>query len=72
MAKLKYVMTKSFNDKCLGLPAMMGIDRADCFNYLIDIIKMLISGWKENMLSVGGKEALIKAVVHAIPYQFLG
>ena len=61
------IMTKALNDKHLGLPANVGMDKSDCFQYLIDIIIMRISGWKEKLLSAGGKEILLKSVVQAIP-----
>ena len=43
------------------------MDKADCFQYLIDRIIMKISGWKEKLLSAGGKEILPKSVIQAIP-----
>ena len=30
------VMTESLNDKYLGLPALVGADRSDCFWHLVD------------------------------------
>jgi hypothetical protein len=45
---------------------MVGADRSDNFEYLVERVLALISGWKEKMLSIGGKEALIKAVAQAI------
>jgi hypothetical protein len=57
---------ESLNDKYLGLPSMVGMDRSDCFKYLVERVQALISGWKEKMLSVRGKELLINAVSQAI------
>ena len=30
------IMTESLNDEYLGLPALVGVDRSDCFQHLID------------------------------------
>ena len=55
------------NDKYLGLPAHVGADKSDCFKFLIERIVKKISGWKEKLLSAGGKEILLKIVIQAIP-----
>lgn len=60
-------MTESLNDKYLGLPALVGADRSDCFKHLIDRVLGKTKGWKEKMLSMRGKEILIKAIAQAIP-----
>jgi hypothetical protein len=60
-----YQELKSLNDKYLGLPAMLGADRTDCFLYLIE--KVRINGWKEKSLSMGGKEVLLKVIAQAMP-----
>ena len=67
MCTILNIMTEALNDKYLGLPANVGLDKTDCFQYLIDRIVQRISGWKEKLLSAGGKEILLKAVVQAIP-----
>jgi hypothetical protein len=61
------IMTEAIMDKYLGLPPLVGIDRTDCFQHLIDRIYKILLGWKEKNMSFGGKEALIKAVIQAIP-----
>ena len=61
------IMIEVLNDKYLGLPANVGMDKSDCFQFLIDRIIMKISGWKEKLLSSRGKEILLKSVVQAIP-----
>jgi hypothetical protein len=61
------IMTESLCDKYLGLPAMVGADRSDCFRHLIDRVNLRINGWKEKLLSFGGKEILIKSVAQAVP-----
>ncbi|GJN36442.1 hypothetical protein PR202_gb25346 [Eleusine coracana subsp. coracana] len=60
------IMTKSLSDKYLGLPAMIGADRSDCFRHLIDRVRGRIGGWKEKLLSLGGKEVLIKSIAQAM------
>jgi hypothetical protein len=60
------ILTESLNDKYLGLPAMVGIDKSECFRHLVDRVIARISGWKEKLLSLEGKEVLIKAIAQAI------
>ena len=62
-----HIDTEALSDKYLGLPAMVGADRSDCFKHFIERIKQRIQGWMEKQLSVGGKEILLKAVAQAIP-----
>jgi hypothetical protein len=61
------IMTEALSDKYLGLPANVGLDKTDCFQFLIERIVKKICGWKEKLLSTKGKEILLKAVVQAIP-----
>jgi len=60
-------MSEPLNDKYLGLPALVGADRSDCFCHLIDRIVQRVGGWKEKLLSMGGKEVLIKSIAQAMP-----
>jgi hypothetical protein len=46
---------------------MVGIDKSECFRHLVDRVLARISGWKEKLLSLGGKEILINAIAQAIP-----
>jgi hypothetical protein len=46
------IMIESLSDKYLGLPAMVGTDRSDCFRRLIDWVNSRINGWKEKLLSL--------------------
>jgi hypothetical protein len=39
----------------------------DCFEHFIETIIQRINGWKEKILSIDGKEILLKAVAQAIP-----
>jgi hypothetical protein len=61
------IMSESLNDKYLGLPALVGADRSDCFRHLIDRVTTQINGWKEKLLIMGGKEILIKSIAQAVP-----
>ena len=61
------VMTESLNDKYFGLPALVGAERSDCFRHLVDRVRQRVNGWKEKLLSMGGKEVLIKSIAQAIP-----
>ena len=61
------IMTEAITDKYLGLPAQVGVQKSDCFQDLIDRVCKRLVGYKEKILSYGGKEVLIKAVAQAIP-----
>jgi hypothetical protein len=62
-----HIDTEALSDKYLGLPALVGADKSDCFEHFIERIIQRINGWKEKHLSIGGKEILLKAVAQAIP-----
>lgn len=61
------ILTEALSDKYLGLPTMVGVDRSDCFEHLIDKICQRLKGWKEKTLSMQGKAVLLKSVTQAIP-----
>jgi hypothetical protein len=61
------INTEALSDKYLGLPALVGADRSDCFMHFVERILQRIKGWKEKLLSIGGKEILLKAIAQAIP-----
>ena len=61
----------AFLGKYLGLPFMVGRSKNNSFLSLKDRIWKRIQGWKEKLLSKGGKEVLIKAVAQAIPTYFM-
>jgi hypothetical protein len=67
MCDILHIDTEAISDKYLGLPALVGADRSDCFMHFVERILQRISGWKEKLLSIGGKEILIKAVLQSIP-----
>nr|AAY22445.1 bZIP-like protein [Gossypium hirsutum] len=61
-------MPRSSGDgRYLGLPYLVGRSKREIFQYLKDRIWKKAHGWKEKLLSHGGKEILIKAVLQAIP-----
>lgn len=60
------------HDKYLGLPLIVGKSKRMVFSNIRDRICQKLKGWKENWLSKGGKEILIKAVVQAIPTYAMG
>jgi hypothetical protein len=45
----------------------VGADQSDCFRHLIDRVNSRINGWKEKLLSMGGKEILIKSIAQVVP-----
>jgi hypothetical protein len=59
--------TEALSDKYLGLPALVGADRSDCFMHFVERVMQRIKGWMEKLLSIGGKEILLKAVAQSIP-----
>ncbi|PKA54867.1 putative mitochondrial protein [Apostasia shenzhenica] len=54
-------------EKYLGLPPMVGKAKRKAFISIKERISHKIEGWKERLLSIGGKEIMIKAVAQAIP-----
>jgi hypothetical protein len=67
MCDILHIDTEAIYDKYLGLPALVGAYWSDCFMHFDERILQRISGWKEKLLSFGGKEILIKAVLQSIP-----
>ncbi|KAL3819736.1 hypothetical protein ACJIZ3_005641 [Penstemon smallii] len=60
------------HDKYLGLPMITGKSKKAVFGYIRDRIWERVEGWKEKILSLAGKEILIKAVLQAIPTYVMG
>jgi hypothetical protein len=48
------IHSEALSEKYLGLPSQVGMDRSDCFQYLVDHVCKIISGWNEKNLSMGG------------------
>jgi hypothetical protein len=55
------------NEKYLGMPSDVGKSKSGAFKYLKDKVWKKVLGWMEQLLSVGGKEILIKSVAQAVP-----
>ena len=58
--------------KYLGLPLMIGRSMKQIFNEVRERVGKKMTGWKEKLLSIGGREILIKAVAQAIPTYTMG
>jgi hypothetical protein len=61
------VQNESLSEKYLGMPSDVGRSVNGAFKYLRDRVWKHVQGWLEILLSVGGKEILIKSVAQAIP-----
>ena len=59
-------MTEALTDKYLDLSAILGVDRSDCFHFLIESVLKRVSRWKDKLLSTGGKEVLLEAIAQTI------
>ncbi|XP_042944649.1 uncharacterized protein LOC122278535 [Carya illinoinensis] len=54
-------------EKYLGLPSVVGRSKKSAFANIKSRVWKKLQGWKERLLSQGGKEVLIKAVALSIP-----
>ena len=60
-------MQDTRHKKYLGLPSIIGNSKVEIFVEIKERVERKLSGWKEKMLSMGGREVLIKAIAQAIP-----
>ena len=60
-------MQDSRHSKYLGLPSIIGKSNIEVFVEIKERVGRKLSGWKEKILSIGGREVLIKVVAQAIP-----
>ena len=60
-------MQDSRHSKYLGLPSFIGRSKNQVFYILKERVGQKLAGWKGKLLSMGGKEILIRAVAQAIP-----
>ena len=60
-------MQNSKHTKYLGLPSFIGRSKTQVFSILKERIGQKLAGLKGKLLSMGGKEILIKAMAQAIP-----
>ena len=58
--------------KYLRLPLMIGRSKNQIFNKVRERVRKNMSGWKEKLLSIEGREILIKAVAQAVPTYTMG
>jgi hypothetical protein len=65
-------MTEAISKKYLGLPSMVGLDKSESFVYLLERIIQRLASWKEKLLSMRGKEILLKAIIQSIPVFAMG
>ena len=65
-------MQHTRHGKYLGLPSLIGKSKKQFFIEIKEKVGKKLSGWKEKMLSIGGKEILIKAEAQAIPTYTMG
>ena len=59
-------------EKYLDLPSFVGRGKKQNFGYIRERIGHKMQGWKERLLSQGGREVLIKAVLQAMPTFTMG
>ena len=59
-------ISDSRHSKYLGLPSIIGKSKTEVFTEIKERVGEKLSGWKEKILSIGGKEVLIKQ----LPKQF--
>ena len=55
-------MENSRHSKYLGLPTIIGKSKTEVFAEIKERVWKKLTGWKEKMFSMGGREILIKAV----------
>ena len=60
-------MQDTRHNKYLGLPSIIGRSKTEVFTKVKERVGKKFAGWKEKMLSMEGKEVLIKAVAQAVP-----
>lgn len=67
LAQLLGVVQSLGSGKYLRLPSIVGRNRKATFTYIKDRIWQKVSTWKRKMLSMAGREVLIKSVAQSIP-----
>lgn len=55
-----------------GLPTEISYSKTEEFDFLREKMKKKLEGWRDETLSVVGKEVLLKAVVQSIPTYVMG
>ena len=60
-------MQNSRHNKYLGLPTIIGKSKAQVFAEVKERVAKKLTGWKGKLLSIGGREILVKDVAQAVP-----
>ena len=60
-------MQDTRHGKYLGLPSIIGRSKTEVFAEVKEKVGRKLAGWKGKLLSIGGNEILIKAIVQAVP-----
>ena len=60
-------MQDSWHKKYLGLLSLIGKSKTQVFAKIKERVGKKLAGWKEKLLSIGGREILIKAMAQAVP-----
>ncbi|KAI8569135.1 hypothetical protein RHMOL_Rhmol02G0255400 [Rhododendron molle] len=55
------------DSKYLGLPTFWGRSKVEAYTFLIEKAMGKMQGWKNKLISMGGKGILVKSVVQGIP-----
>ena len=58
--------------KYLGLPSLIKRSKKQVFNEIKERVGKKISGWKEKLLSIRGREILIKTIAQVVPTYTIG
>ena len=64
-------MQDTRHTKYLSLPSLIGKSKTQIFAEIKERVGKKLLGWKEKIISIGGKEILIKAIAKAIPTYFM-
>lgn len=60
-------MQGTWHSKYLGLPSIIGKSKTQVFAKIKEMVGKKLSEWKEKLLSIRGREILIKVVAQAVP-----
>ncbi|KAK3211792.1 hypothetical protein Dsin_016498 [Dipteronia sinensis] len=72
MASVVGVNRVDCHEKYLELPCFSGRNKRKIFAEIVGRVWSRIKGWGEKLLSVGGKEILVKVVVQSVPTYAMG
>ncbi|WOL10733.1 hypothetical protein Cni_G19492 [Canna indica] len=61
------VAEEQWNSQCLGMPLVIGGSKRQIFSFVKDKVAKKIMNWKNKLLSIVGREILIKVVAQAAP-----